>query len=155
MTPVKEPPRLSPKAARRAMLFVLLMGASVLLGFLPVPWMVVSALTAVAAMVVGVMTMVAMRRSATMGLWILMVLGLGLAASMTLVAASSAVLQEELSEYQECQRYALTIKAQRACESTLEEASEARRLEFEKEVYERLGLDPPAAPSQTPSPSPK
>ena len=136
------------------MLFVMLMGASVILTFLPMPWSSVSAVTAIAAIVVGIMTMVAMRRTATMGLWILMIMGLGLAGSMTLVAAGSAVLHEEFAERQECQRYALTLKAERACETAFEEASAARTAELQDELYERLGLTPPGSSSPTPSPTP-
>ena len=110
-------------AGRAVMRFGLLMLAALLTSRLPVPWQVASPVFALAAVVVGLRSVVRVRRAGVRGVLPAM-LGGGIALSVVLLLSSLTMLAlwPAQVERQQCLDSALTIAAQEQCERAFQEA---------------------------------
>jgi hypothetical protein len=70
--------------------------------------------------------MIVMRRGASTGLWLTMLVGLVLSAGLALTFATEAVFYREFSAFQDCRRNAITVGASSSCQKELEDSVNAR-----------------------------
>ncbi|HEY3436375.1 MAG TPA: hypothetical protein VGK35_01690 [Actinotalea sp.] len=115
--------------------FALLMLASLVTAPLPLPWQIGSLAFSVAAVVMGVRALIAVRRAGIKGAVLPAVTaGLLLAAALSGFAALTLALWPQQSAYQQCRTDALTISAREACDA-----------DYVRSLRDRLM---PTAPSQ-------
>ena len=96
----------------------MLMLASLVTAPLPLPWQVGSLAFSVAAVVVGVRALLAVRRAGMKGAILPAVtVGLLFAAALSGFAALTLALWPQQSAYQRCRADALTISAQETCDA--------------------------------------
>ena len=128
----EEPQALRARTSIR--IFMWCLGSALLLSFAPLPWGLVGAIPAVAAVVAAVVAVVRVRAVATTATWVLLTVG-GLSAGyLSLTYASSALLYDELMEYDECRSAAITVAAKARCDEAFEETSEQRFEELQEQV---------------------
>ncbi len=130
MTTRRPPDPLPTPVTTRVRLFGYSFAGALLFSFLPLPWGMAGCVFAVAALVLGVIAMVAMRRERSTLLWAFVIVGFFMAGSLTLNYGVAAILYSEILEYQDCTSSAITIGAEDRCFRQFEEA----RLERLKEL---------------------
>lgn len=130
--PQKQPrPQPTPEqlaaTSRSVLHFGLLMLGAVLLMQVDLPWQLAAIAFAVAAVVVGVRTLVRiLRQGQRGGIAALLIFGLVLSGMLVVSATTSLALWNEQMERQECLNSAITVTAQERCERAYEEAIEDR-----------------------------
>lgn len=115
-----------PQVIVRVRLFAYSLAGAVVLSFLPLPWCVVGFPFAVAAVVFGIASMIAMRHGSSMGLWTVVVVGFLMAGSFTLDYTLMTFLFRETLDYQDCLSRAITTTAKDRCMDEYEEAARVR-----------------------------
>ncbi|HLS15187.1 MAG TPA: hypothetical protein VK095_11815 [Beutenbergiaceae bacterium] len=122
-----ERPRPTPEQmapiSKAVLRFGLLMLGAVLTAQLDLPWQLISPLLTVAAIVVGVRTLVSVIRQ-RLGVTIVVLLsgGLALSGMLLLTSLGSLVMWEAQMDRQQCMRTALTVSAEDQCEAAYQEA---------------------------------
>jgi hypothetical protein len=139
VNPTPPRPPFPPRVVRatRRFSFALLVGVALTL--LPLPWAFGGLPFAVGAIVLGVVTMVLMRRVASPGLWTLVSIGTLVASSLALNFAASIVLYDEVVALQDCMGNAITIAARDRCSAEFEAAATARLHELGTSLSHLLG----------------
>ena len=138
--PVRQP--FSPRVVKTTRAFALSLALSVVLAILPLPWSRAGLAFAVAAVVLGVVAMLAMRSGASTGLWALTIVGTLAAGSLSLTYGASVLFYKELAAYQACSADALTITAVDRCSAEFEKAQKERTAELQATVERWLGTKP-------------
>lgn len=153
-----ERPALPERVSRLSLLFVTLLGLQLVASFLPLPLTYVSAPFALAAIVVGIMLIVALAGVNSIALWMLTIVGTLISMTMAFTLAMTAALHGPAYAAQQCLNRAITSSAEDACweqyESDVLAASEGWPPSLRSIVMEQLGLDPEESPAASPSPSP-
>lgn len=122
-----ERPRPTPEQmapiSKAVLRFGLLMLGAVLTAQLDLPWQLISPLLTIAAIVVGVRTLVSVIRQ-RLGATIVVLLsgGLALSGMLLLTSLGSLVMWEAQMDRQQCMRTALTVSAEDQCEAAYQDA---------------------------------
>lgn len=130
---------IAPRAARAARVFVAFVAVGFVAGSLPLPWALVAGVAGLGGMVSGI---IAWRAVGFAGGTLLRVLiGVGTLASGLLVlsAGSALLIYEEAIAYQRCATEAITVSAQKACETDFEAARDERIAEIERTLERWIG----------------
>lgn len=120
-------------ATRPVMWFSVVLLAALWLSLTRSPWPLplVPGLLALAAIVLGIVGLVRMRRARMGGaMTVLVVLGLGLAATMALLTSVQAILWPLYADFYDCLDRALTHRAEDACVTRLEERAQTFLLDW-------------------------
>jgi hypothetical protein len=125
--------------------FAYLLALALVATMLPLPWALIGLPASVAAGVVAIIAMVAMRRGASFGLWVAIVCGLLVSGGLALTDSVEAVFYREFQTYQQCRSDAITVAATAHCENDFRSAVNARVKGLGISIY------PSASPTPTPS----
>ncbi|ROR73639.1 hypothetical protein EDD31_2026 [Bogoriella caseilytica] len=120
-------------ALSMARLFALALLVVVLLAVFapPWPWPILVTVLAAATVVLGVVSLVRLRKAKVRGLPVLSTLiGMIMAAFMTLSSAGQLVFWEAYQDFAECRSSAITQQATQLCQARLEQAIETRTQEL-------------------------
>lgn len=143
MTPAPTASRLPRPVVRLVRRFAYLLAIAVVATILPLPWALIGLPASVAAGVVAVVAMIAMRRGASPGLWIAIACGLLISSGLALTDSVEAVFYREFQTYQQCTNDAITVEAAAHCQKDFQSAVNARVKGLGISIY----------PSASPSPS--